>query len=82
MDATEISIRAERRIGVLMKSQQRNRGGGEPGVGRGGINAVTGEHSISRPPTLADLGMDRNLSARSQKLAAIADASFERDLGA
>jgi hypothetical protein len=38
------------------------RGGGEPGVGRRGKNAVPQENRIASPPTLADLGLDKKTS--------------------
>jgi hypothetical protein len=53
-----------------------NRGGGEPGVGRAGKNAVPQNNRIL-PPTLAEAKIDKKLSSRAQKLAALSTEEFE-----
>jgi uncharacterized protein YdiU (UPF0061 family) len=72
MRAAEIRLRAERRLGELIKAQKETLGlatGGERG-GRPKIDGTRAEPSIVRP-TLADAGIDKKLSARSQKVAAL-----------
>ncbi len=54
LDAAEIRIRAERRLGELLEPQREKRGGPN-----------------SRPTSLKDAGISWDLSARSQKLAAV-----------
>ncbi len=83
VDAAEIRIRAERRLGELLKAQREtvglNRGAaGSAGPGRG--NAVPIENRVSQVPTLADAGIDKKLSARAQKIAEIPEEKFEQRL--
>ena len=78
MDATEIRIRSERRLGEMIAEQRatvglnpgtRTKGGGE---GAGG--------AIEEPPaipTLADAGIDKKLSSWAQKVSAIPAKEFE-----
>jgi hypothetical protein len=72
--ATEIRLRAERRAGQLLKEMEKNKGGGERGVGRRGTkNAVAASDHIK----LSDLGINKSQSSRWQKLADIDDDEFE-----
>lgn len=82
MDAAEIRIRAERRIGELMK-QQRDAGmmakgaKGNPG-GRGAkIVRVADEPTQI---TLAEVGIDKSLADRARKYAAVPDDEWEEEL--
>jgi N6-adenosine-specific RNA methylase IME4 len=62
----EIRLRAERKLGQYLADTPRNSGGRpKPVPGR------------NRFPTLAELGIDRKLSQRAQRVAAIPDADFE-----
>ena len=65
MDASEIRIRAERRLGEMIKAQKEG-----PGLNTGamgiGTSAVPQEN---RTPTLAEVGIDKKLSSRSQAIA-------------
>jgi hypothetical protein len=76
VDAAEIRIRAERRLGELIAAQKETVGLNQGAKG----SVVTG--SIREPvkddrPTLASAGIGKKLSARAQKLAAVPDAKFE-----
>jgi len=71
--ACEIRLRAERRVGQLLKEREMAKGSAQPGVGRKGANGMR-----SQPVTaLSDLGISKNQSSRWQKLASIPDRDFE-----
>lgn len=79
VDAAEIRIRAERRLGQLIKAQKEaglmNKGAA--GIGKSALPNEEGTHN----PTLEDVGVSHNLSSRSQKLAAVPEAEFESEVG-
>lgn len=78
IDAAEIRLRAERRLGILIDQQKAT-----VGLNRGGRPAEkTGanEEPVS-VPTLADAGIDKKLSSRSQKVAKLGEDEFETALG-
>lgn len=79
VDAAEIRIRAERRLGELIAAQKATVGlnTGAAGIGK---SAVLGEDRTSSP-TLSDIGVSKNLSSRSQLLAAVPEAEFESEVG-
>lgn len=66
--AAEIRIRAERRVGELMQAQKET-----VGLSQGGRPEKTGSNSnpVSKPATLAEAGIDKNLADRARKLAAV-----------
>ncbi len=74
VDAAEIRMRAERRLGELIRAQKETVGLAPPG--RPKKNGSSSE-PISRPPTLAQAGIDKKLSSRAQKLAAVPEDRFE-----
>ena len=74
IDAAEIRIRAERRLGQLLAAADLHKGG-RPAAEKTGAD---GEPVL--PPKLADLGVDRKLSARAQQLAAVPDTQFAAEL--
>lgn len=79
IDAAEIRMRAERRLGEMIRTQKETVGlarGGQPYQSTGSTLAP-----VERPPTLADVGVDKKLSSRAQKLAAVPAAKFEGMLG-
>lgn len=86
VDAAEIRIRAERRLGEMLSAQKAdgglNRGtvvaGNKEGAGQGSPVVVTNDHR----PKLADAGISKDLSSRAQKLAAVPEAEFEAELAA
>ncbi len=71
VQAGEIRFRAEKRLGELLKETERAPAG-RPSQGIGSES-----EPISKPPTLAEMGIDKKLSARAQKLAAIPEDQFE-----
>ncbi len=66
-DAAEIRFRSERRLGELLAASPKN--AGARGVGKSGVP--------KKNPTLEDAGIDKKLSSRAQKLAAVPDEKFE-----
>jgi hypothetical protein len=80
IDAAEIRIRAERRIGELMKAQK------EAGLMADGGDAMKAR--VAKKPevaeakiTLAEAGIDKNLADRARKYAAVPDDEWEQELG-
>ncbi len=83
VDAAEIRMRAERRLGELIRAQKETVGlqaGGRSRKG-GGTRGAKKEPQPSAPPTLADVGIDKKLSSRAQKLAAVPEDQFEGMIG-
>lgn len=77
VDAAEIRIRAERRLGEMLTEQKASGGmseGGRPKTGRD-------SRPVSGAPTLAEVGISKDLSARAQKIAAVPEAEFEAEVG-
>ena len=75
-------MRAERRLGELIRAQKETVGlatGGKRG-GRTKIDGTRSEPSNPRP-TLADSGIDKKLSSHAQKLAAVPESKFEGMIG-
>lgn len=92
VDAAEIRLRAERRLGELIGAQKAgpglNKGSRDQLAGRttgGEVKRSSGgspkEPPEGRPPTLAQAGIDKKLSSRAQKLAAVPEAEFEAEVG-
>ena len=82
IDASEIRIRAERRLGEMLAGQKAD-GGLSKGAAGAGINQHTPQEVRSLPttaPKLADAGISKDLSSRAQKLAAVPEAEFEAAL--
>jgi ParB family chromosome partitioning protein len=86
IDASEIRIRAERRLGEMIREQKEtvglNRGtagAGDATVGRG-TGGASWEPPVDAPPTLADAGISKKLSSRSQAIAGIPEEDFEATL--
>jgi len=81
-DASEIRERAERRLGQMLKNTPPQVGArGRKGPGRGKRSAKT-EPRFAESPTLADMGIDKKLSSRSQKLASLPESDFEKKVAA
>ena len=79
IDAAEIRIRAERRLGELIRQQKETVGlneGGRPPEKTG-----ADVEPVYKPPTLADAGIDKKLSSHAQKVAAIPEDEFEGIVG-
>lgn len=85
-DASEIALRAERRLGELLAAQKTDGGlnsgaklmGALPGANDGSTAVVNHD----RRPKLADAGISKDLSSRAQKIAAVPEAQFEAELAA
>ena len=73
IDAAEIRIRAERRVGELMKAQRQTVGLATAGRPR---KIGSEPDPISKPATLAEAGIDKHLADRGRKLAAMPDEKF------
>lgn len=78
VDAAEIRIRAERRLGEMIAAQKAE-GGLSPG-GRPSPETPRQTRGVSSP-TLSDAGISYDLSSRAQKLAAVPAAEFEAEVG-
>jgi N6-adenosine-specific RNA methylase IME4 len=75
IDAAEIRMRAERRLGEMLRAQKETVGlaaGGKPYQSTGSTL-----EPVERKPTLADAGIDKKLSSRAQKVAAVPENDFE-----
>lgn len=82
VDAAEIRIRAERKLGELIAEQKRGEGLAKPGP----KSVVTDDRNKSVPttnriPTLAEAGISKDLSSRAQKMAAVPAEEFEAEVG-
>lgn len=87
VDAAEIRIRAERRLGELLTAHK-----GGHGLNAGSRSQLAGKSddglAVVRndrqktAPKLADAGISKDLSSRAQKLAAVPEATFEAELAA
>jgi hypothetical protein len=76
VDAAEIRIRAERRLGEMLREQKVSGGmaTGAKGIGKSAVVAN------DRTPTLSELGVSKDLSARAQKIAAVPEPEFEAEV--
>lgn len=82
IDAAEIRMRAERRLGELIRAQKETVGLRGPQHSRGGGSIGSKREPLpDAPPTLAEANIDKKLSARAQKLAAVPESKFEGMLG-
>lgn len=73
--AKSVKLQAERKLGEILAAMPKNTGAaGSAGPGRG--NAVPIANRVSDVPTLADLGIDKKVSARARKLAALPAEQF------
>jgi N6-adenosine-specific RNA methylase IME4 len=83
IDAGEIRLRAERRLGELLQAQKAGEGFNRGAAAGGKKESSRGSYVAPRDtaPTLADAGIDKKLSSRAQKLAAIPAEEFESVMG-
>lgn len=81
VDAAEIRMRAERRLGEMIRQQKETVGlnTGTAGLGRPDLGGS--DRELPKTPTLAEAGIDKKLSSRAQKLAAVPEEKFEGMLG-
>jgi N6-adenosine-specific RNA methylase IME4 len=78
VDAAEIRIRAERRLGEMIAGQRVTVGLSEGGRPK---KTPSVEEVVFSRPVLAEAGIDHKLSARAQKMAAVPEAEFESMVG-
>jgi hypothetical protein len=79
VDAAEIRIRAERRLGELMAEQGQmvGKASGAKGIGTSaGYNSTRTQPGT--PATLAEAGIDKNLAHRARTYAAVPSEQFEQ----
>lgn len=85
IQAAQIRFRAERRLGELIVAQKEtvglNTGSRGQLQGKSDSGGAVMEQPEDERPRLADIGVDRKLSSKAQKLAAMDVAEFERALG-
>ena len=74
--ACEIRLRAERRVGQLLKGMDKAQGAREPGTDRGATRCP--EVTASAQRTLADVGVTKKQSSQWQKLADVDSETFEQ----
>lgn len=84
VDAAEIRIRAERRLGEMLAQQKADGGlnkGSQGKIQQHVGQAVVTNDRLKDAPKLADAGISKDLSSRAQKLAAVPEAEFEAEVG-
>lgn len=83
IDAAEIRIRAERRLGEMIDAQKKAgaMNTGARGTGSNQHQKKEVRSSMATAPKLADVGISKDLSSRAQKLAAVPKAEFEAEVG-
>lgn len=81
LDAAEIRLRAERRIGQMIMEQKRRfglaKGAARKGIGKRGSS----QDPRSKEVTYRDLHIDKHLADHARKLAAFDDRQFEKIVG-
>jgi hypothetical protein len=77
IDAAEIRIRAERRLGELMAAQGETVGKAKGALGVGTSAGYQKTRTQETPPTLAEAGIDKNLAQRARTYAAVPTEQFE-----
>jgi N6-adenosine-specific RNA methylase IME4 len=80
--ATELRLRAERRLGEMIIAQKETVGLATGAAGIGKSASAVPEEYRTQPPTLASAGIDKKLSASAQKIAAMPASAFEAHLSA
>lgn len=76
MDATELRLRAERRLGIMLDAEKQ--------AGRlrtGPDKGINSKSELIKRVSLSDVGIDAKLSARSQKIGGIGEQAFEAMVG-
>jgi DNA modification methylase len=79
--AASVKIRAERRMGQLLKETPKNEGAKGQLAGRDSSGGPIMGPPEENTPTLAEQGITKNLSSRCQKIADIPDDVFENFVG-
>lgn len=79
VDAAEIRIRAERRLGEMLRDQKATVGFAKSGPKQFG-SLREPNSQVPDIPTLEESGIDKKLSSRAQKLAAVPGPTFETEI--
>lgn len=77
IDAAQIRMRAERRLGEMILAQKATVGLAKGGQPYQGDSTCSDAEQVERPPTLQEAGIDRKLSSRAQRIAEIGGVRFE-----
>lgn len=72
IDAAEIRMRAERRVGQLIQAQKET-----VGLNKGTLRRGAQKEPRDKRPTLAEVGIDKKMSSRAQRVAAVPEEEFE-----
>jgi hypothetical protein len=72
-DAWEIKARATRRVGELIEAQRKS-----VGLAKAGRKPKNGVAKTPNSPTLADVGIDKNLAKEARKMAAVPAEQFDK----
>lgn len=78
LEAIELRIRAERRLGQLLQTAPRNTGTKNQLKGRDSSGAPLGSPPESSTPTLEEQGVTKKMAESARSLAKIDDAKFEQ----
>jgi N6-adenosine-specific RNA methylase IME4 len=73
--AAEIRLRAERKLGEILKATPKATG--TKGQGRPKIGGSIKEPPIAQAPKLSDIGISKKVSSRAQQMASLSAAKFE-----
>ena len=82
LDAEELRVRAEIKLGEIQAEQPKAKGTRGQLSGRDASGGAKAEPPEQSAPTLAELGIDKKLSARAQKLAKIPGEEIEEHIKA
>lgn len=77
-DVIEIRLRAERRLGEMMKGQEKAKGGGANQHGPFVVEGI--RNPTPEPLTLSEAGIDKNLAKRARKLANMTPEKFDETI--
>lgn len=77
--AQEIQLRAERKLGEILAATPKATGGDRAGRAPK-LGGSRKEPPIAPPPTLEEIGIDKKLSSRAQRLAKVPEPVFEQTL--
>ncbi|HEX7895468.1 MAG TPA: MT-A70 family methyltransferase [Terriglobales bacterium] len=74
IDATELRLRAERRLGIMLTEQKQGHGLGKPGPK---TNELNSDEEFNSRVSLKEAGIDNKLSMRAQRIGGIGEQAFE-----
>ncbi len=77
--AAEIRIRAERKLGEMLKAQK-EAGGMNKGKLKQGKKLPQSHDETTEAPTLSDMGITKSMSSRAQAIASVPESEFEQTI--